>query len=352
MLLFLTACVTQPPSSDGPAGEQVSETDTADRPDQAKASAGAVDPQPFDHLPPIALQIGPLDGLCQACAAGGPDRAELAEAMLALGVPAVGHDAQNTDYQLVLSTWHSAGEARLSYRVSLFWNGQPLLAIEPTRSPLSVSSPATKVAADVLRRLEARRGFSRELLHERLRASDYAAIEWPAAAQDFVRRSQQVFHNPLFGAHARYTHPALPSARFDVYVYPVDRVDWAAPDVLIKHAQQIRRDMQALAQQGYWQTYRLGVDVEESWLLNGRPTPVLWFAGEFADKRYQPFDTFAYLTVQKDKFIKIRASIARNEAQVVDVQVLARKLLTGVRAPDESQFMQALRRAWAEIKRP
>ena len=53
---------------------------------------------------------------------------------------------------------------------------------------------------------------------------------------------------------------------------------------------------------------------------------VLYFAGEYADRGFQPFDTHTYLALVGDKYVKLRVSVARNDTVATDTDRLARGL--------------------------
>jgi hypothetical protein len=244
------------------------------------------------------------------------------------------------DYEILLGTAVAeTGVRTVHYRAVLTWNGQ-LIREVIGHLPVPVDGDLEGLLADAIAaELEQQSAFSAATLHAALASADYRSVlRLPARINAFQRVESHVFHHPLLGAQSRYSDPQLDGGRVDVYVYPIQAASWEEPELALRdESRRVQDDMLMLHQNGIWVQYAVSAPIVSQWLVAGTPSPVLYFSGEYADKNYQPFDTY----------IKLRASIPRNSGSV-DIDGFARQLLDAIIVPLESKFMQRVRAGWRQ----
>lgn len=254
------------------------------------------------------------------------------------------------DYEILFGTAVAETGARtVYYRAVLTWNGQ-LIREVISHLPLPLDGDLEGLLADTVgASLEQQSAFSAATLHAALSSADYRSVlQLPGRINAFQRVESHIFHHPLLGAQSRYSDPQLEGGRVDVYVYPIQAANWDEPEIVLRdEARRVQDDMLMLHQNGIWIQYAVGEPIVSRWLVAGTPSPVLYFSGEYADQNYQPFDTYTYIALRHDKYIKLRASIPRNSGSA-DIDGFARQLLDAIIVPLESEFMQRVRAAWRQ----
>ncbi len=267
------------------------------------------------------------------------------------------HD-DSIEYRLQVFIQEVAGkrdrQLRLDYAVT--WNDELIKRFQDSlrvRQDEPLEPAITRILLSRLFALGERHAFSAPVLHEAVGASDYEReLVLSAGSSGFELRSRHDYHHPLLGVSARYAHPSEHGGRIDVYVYPIREVGWQGALVvptLEREAVRVRRDMHVLEERDVWAQFKLNPEKIEHWpTRDGRSAPVLYFEGEFADKDYQPFDTYSFLSLRADKYVKVRATIARNSVLTPDVRAIAQELLAHIDVPGESVFMRRVRNGWRD----
>jgi len=193
--------------------------------------------------------------------------------------------------------------------------------------------------------------FSPETLYTTLEASDYGEqLALPEVVGEYLYSPLVLFPHPFHGAQARYEHRQFQFDFVDVFVYPIPSWEWEdGKGTLARESLRIRKEMEYVQKEGQWEDLDLANDAWEYWRRGDDTVPVLALSGAFSTagegERYR---TYTYLFMQKDKFIKVRASFTGEGRSEKDVEAFARALLAGVGVPDESPFMARVRKNWRD----
>ena len=240
----------------------------------------------------------------------------------------------------------------------LTWRGLPLdeFAYElPATISVHVSNAADdfdddlaqSVGSHLIRDLQKRNSFAPSVLHRSISSADYTEdLQVPEELHGFLKQDVKVFRDPLYGSVVRYSNDAVGYGGIDVFVYPVRATDWEDERALLEQeSKSLRLDMDLMRKEGAWAQFELG---EDEWLDGPgaeASKPVLRFSGVFANAEMVPFDTWAYLAIREDKFVKVRASMDRNRELEPDIERFVKALLDEITVPEESLFMARARKA-------
>ncbi len=188
--------------------------------------------------------------------------------------------------------------------------------------------------------------FSGEYLYQSLAASDYKnQLIYPTQVGDFVYVDQHIYNHPLEGIQLNYVHNMFEFDRYDVFIYPIRRVEWSdVNETLADELSLIAKEIETARKQGVYDSIEI-VDSFNTQIksagrtLNGKSLSLK------ASSDGKTFNSYVYLFSQQDKFIKFRISYQTSEQMVSEPNATAfvEAVLPHLKVPAESKFMTRLR---------
>ncbi|WP_111979075.1 hypothetical protein [Algibacillus agarilyticus] len=167
---------------------------------------------------------------------------------------------------------------------------------------------------------------------------------YPKNTQSLVFINQQTYEQPLYGSSLRYENRYFDQDEVSVYTYPIRHFYWQNNNHLLEsEMNNIFMEIDNAVDQGIYHK-RIGKDVETfevsetGKMFNGlrATTKIVLASGA-------EYNSYSYLFMQKDKFIKFRISQpnAGNFIQAPDN--IIEELLPQISVPGESSYMAQLR---------
>lgn len=212
-----------------------------------------------------------------------------------------------------------------------------------TALPTDKSRLAEAFVTDFLQQSDSEHVFSANTLFEKLQASNYPQdLKLPDAIAAFELYDMQLYHDPLQGAVARYTHPEYPRDVLDVFVYPVfnDAITRVvtAEQQLSSELQKEIDDVELIVASREIEDVAISDIQAIDWQVDKRQYHGLYFDVVAADEDGEPMFATTYLFQSKDKFIKFSANFP---GRVADQMV--KGALPHIEVPDPSPLMKSLR---------
>ena len=175
-----------------------------------------------------------------------------------------------------------------------------------------------------------------------LSSSDYAnALVYPDKVYSLQYVSQHQYDDPIWGIQLRYAHIFSQADILDVYVYPIPATKWEEQlTVLNEETNAVLKEITLAVEKGHYQSVTSGQSGEVNIAgQKGVKTPL-----ELTMKDGTPYQSFVYLFIQQDKFIKLRFSLLKgNGAGLPNEDSLAEEIIANIKVPPESEYMIAKR---------
>ena len=179
-------------------------------------------------------------------------------------------------------------------------------------------------------------------------ASDYGKdLQFPLEAYPLVYAGQEVFDDPLAGILLRYADTKSPSDLITVYVYPIRGISWEEKEPVLKNEMQaVLKEVDYAVQVGVYQSR--GEATESAFEVPTPNDPINGWRAAFSlvNDDGTRFDSFAYLFIQHDKFIKFRTSFNIEDSPNWSGDEVVKMLLPQIKVPEESEYMKAKRDAY------
>lgn len=176
-------------------------------------------------------------------------------------------------------------------------------------------------------------------------ASNYEQdLIYPKEAYPLAFEAKKVYDDPLGGVMLRYVDTKNPSDVISVYVYPIRRVSWDNREEVLKgEMENVLAEVDYMVSKGHYRSRGEEQETEFSFTADGREYVGRrgQFGLTFSDGRQ--FDSFAYLFVAEDKFIKFRTSFNIEDTPSWNGDNVVKALLPGIQVPAESMYMKKLR---------
>lgn len=193
--------------------------------------------------------------------------------------------------------------------------------------------------------------FSAEFLWTALDASNYQEdLTLPDVAGRYLKTIEHRFQHPLLGVQNRYTHENFPLFAIDTFVYPVAHWDYRDQETALRREMiDIQDDIKiTLRTSGIDELRFEDIEIMERF---GVESPIFKLRGEYTTNDNEILETYIYLGIQKDKFVKIRVSREsgdeRSEESFSDLaEAFLEDFLDSIEVPEESLFMLKLRQQW------
>lgn len=175
--------------------------------------------------------------------------------------------------------------------------------------------------------------------------SDYEKdLIYPKDAYPLVFVEKKIFDDPMGGVMLRYVDENHPSDYITVYVYPIADISWDnTEDVLAEEMKTVLAEVDYMVQAGRYSSRT--PETQEKFTVEQAGQEVTGLKAKFSfiqDDKVE-YDSFAYLFIEEDKFIKFRTSFATTETQNWSGDEIVKKLLPGIKVPPESEYMKNLR---------
>ena len=244
----------------------------------------------------------------------------------------------------------------------LAWNGQPLKHYQydlPFTEKVSLFTAhkdtegdiAKMLASHLLKDFQKDNVFSPEFLWAELDASNYKRdLVTPKTAGFYLKSEEHQFQHPFQGFHTRYTHADFPIDGIDSYVYPIQHWDYTNKESMLKQeVLNIKEDIDIVMQTNGGSD--LTLNEIESITQAGGAGEIKFLEGSFTNSTGTRIATYASLGIQKDKFVKLRASVEMTAPQDVKLfkeafRQFNRDYFSGINVPEESLFMFEIRKLW------
>jgi len=177
---------------------------------------------------------------------------------------------------------------------------------------------------------------------QNLQSSDYKTdLKYPDKVYSLEYVSQHLYDEPLWGIQLRYAHIFSSSDILDVYIYPIPAISWDDQMQIVREeTSMVVKEIDVAVEKGQYKSANAGETVEIDFNgLKGVKTPV-----EILSQNEQIYNSFIYLFIKEDKFIKLRFSFLKGDGSgLPNEDVLARELVLGINVPAESSYMFAKR---------
>ncbi|MDM7859703.1 hypothetical protein QTP81_03650 [Alteromonas sp. ASW11-36] len=245
-------------------------------------------------------------------------------------------DESVTDSQIITEfdvTWR--GIVLGSYQYADTFNQQQV-------TTLSIADYTERLVSQFIEDAKQAEIFTAGFLYDKLQASDYHAdLKLPQVISAFELYDMQLYHDPLQGAVARYSHPQYPGDVIDIFVYPVFIPDESNPDPQIQITHELRKeidDIELITASRNIQGVTIGQIKAIDWQTEQRHFRGMYFDVEAMDDDGEPMFTTTYLFQSKDKFIKFSANFPGRVAES-----MVKGALPTIEVPEQSQLMRMLR---------
>ncbi|WP_100643264.1 hypothetical protein [Alteromonas facilis] len=183
--------------------------------------------------------------------------------------------------------------------------------------------------------------FDADYLFSHLNASNYLKdLQLPQSIDAFTLDDLQLYHDPLRGAVARYTHPEYPKDIIDVFVYPVfdPMANSSNSEPLAKELEKDINDISLIAQSREIDEIRISDIQAIDWQIDRENYQGKYFDVAAVDDSGEPLFTTTYVFQSKDKIIKFSANFPGRVATH-----MIKDALPKISVPEPSQLMQSLR---------
>ncbi|WP_100656403.1 hypothetical protein [Alteromonas flava] len=183
--------------------------------------------------------------------------------------------------------------------------------------------------------------FSADYLFAHLNASDYLQdLQLPSEIATFTLDDLQLYHDPLRGAVARYTHPDYPKDVMDIFVYPVfDPQDhMSSKSDLTEELQKDIDDITLIAQSRAIEEIKISDIQAIDWNIDSNNFQGKYFDVAAVDDGGEPLFTTTYIFQSKDKIIKFSANFPDRVATE-----MVKRALPKINVPEPSALMRSLR---------
>jgi hypothetical protein len=251
--------------------------------------------------------------------------------------------------------------ANVKVEASLYWYEYELkhfsydLPMEIRASLLTMNQDtdqdiAKSIASHVISDIQKEDLFSPELLSQSIQSSNYKAdLTTPDSVSEYTKAGLNIYNHPFFGVQVRYLNELFNTDYADVFIYPVRSPEWEnQKTILDKEMTNIRKDIELSQKEN--QLTPLNYDEVKFIQMDygTKKVPVLFFEHEYSDTLSNIFTSRTYLTIKKDKFLKIRHTFIKDDAQKSISYNFAKELFNKISVPDESLFMAKIRKQWRD----
>lgn len=247
-------------------------------------------------------------------------------------------------------------QTQVAVEVDVYWDKLPLttyqftLPYQKTVSLYQDRAESSQQFADTLveklvNKAEADGIFKPSYIHAKLKTSDYQeSLTVPDYLGEYQLLGQQLFRHPMLGTQVRYQNPAYDEDILDLFIYPINQLDWQNSDqVITEELMTVQHELVNLKSQGYIRDYQFKPMQPIEITLAGELYQGKFFEGvlSYKEKEDEPSSTFVF--VMEDKFVKIRTSTPAYFAMPY-----IKQLVTDLQVPQVSEFMQSYRQQQME----
>lgn len=167
---------------------------------------------------------------------------------------------------------------------------------------------------------------------------------YPKEAFPFVLVDKTIFDEPMAGVMLRYVDENHPTDYISVYVYPIADVVWDDLDgTLEEEMKSVMAEVDYMVQMGKYASRDAQTEEKFSFTHAGREYIGRKAKFSFTHSDTNRYDSYAYLFISEDKFIKFRTSFDASETQNWSGDKIVTTLLPKIQVPKESDYMKALR---------
>lgn len=171
-------------------------------------------------------------------------------------------------------------------------------------------------------------------------------LTYPQQTDTLVLMGKKTFDDPLDGVQLRYQYIFYPDDVVDIYIYPIARTNWAnTEEVLKEEYDNVLKQVDYAIEQGH---YASRGEQQSDWVSFDEKRGL---KGQFK-LVFPPEDnrqSYVYLFIQEDKFLKFRLSLVAEEgAKLPNTDEIVEDLLGGISVPPESEYMAKLRKQQRE----
>lgn len=176
-------------------------------------------------------------------------------------------------------------------------------------------------------------------------ASNYEAeLRFANEAYPFVFLEKKIFDDPLAGVMLRYADMKNPGDLITVYVYPIPSISWDdKSSALSEEMDSVLGEVDYMVRLGHYKSR--GEEVRSDFEVSAGGAD---FSGKkaqfyFADGNGITYDSYAYLFISKDKFVKFRTSFNAKDTPDWSGDEIVGTLLPTIEVPGESPYMSSMR---------
>jgi len=181
-------------------------------------------------------------------------------------------------------------------------------------------------------------------------ASNYKTeLIYPDEVYPFVFVSKKIYDDPRAGVSLSYQDTKNPTDFITVYVYPIASVDWSdSQDVMSKEMDNVLLEVDHMVKLGHYLSR--GEEIRSIIEVSNGDVVLTGLRSKFSfiNKEEANYDSFAYLFLSEDKYIKFRTSFDSSETQGWNGDAIVKKLLPGITVPKESEYMADIRQKHRE----
>lgn len=181
-------------------------------------------------------------------------------------------------------------------------------------------------------------------------ASNYETdLVFPKEVYPFKFVDKNVFQDPLSGVMLRYVDIKNPTDYITAYIYPIPNLSWDDRDqTLSAEMKHVLAEVDYIVDLGQYQSRDKEANTKFVFTSESKQYDGLKSTFTFVDKSGANFDSFAYLFISQDKFVKFRISFNSEETPNWSGDEIVKTLMPEIVVPNESNFMKDLRKQHEE----
>ena len=172
---------------------------------------------------------------------------------------------------------------------------------------------------------------------------------YPEEIYPFKFLEKKVFEDPLGGVMLRYVDVKNTSDYITIYVYPIRAISWDDTDTTLKsEMDKVLAEVDYIVKVGQYKSR--GNEVNSKFEFENNSIQYYGFKSKFTftDKADVKYDSFAYLFISKDKFVKLRTSFNSEYSPNWSGDNIVKTLLPKIDVPQESEYMREMRKRHKE----
>ncbi|MDT0595861.1 hypothetical protein [Glaciecola petra] len=273
-----------------------------------------------------------------------------------------------SEYEVLIATAivHTDTAPELIFEITTTWRDIPLndlviaknLDSDAINNPNDIIETATSILSEWLGFIQAEHVLEATTIYKKLKASDYTnMLQVPSSIGEFTLRESALYRDPMQGSISRYSHPEFSDAIIDINVFPISpfkhsntaslsNINLEPRNAKLEKTRPLKIELHSEAEhinqiikQANIDDYSIS-DVEKTSIhINGEVTEGYKLSIALNPNDDPVFST-QYVFLQNDKIIKFTGNLPESFMH----KIVSQSPIM-IKVPEESEFMQALRKS-------